>query len=222
MIAVALHSSFNAGIRVWRRAEENMRLHQTIRLALEGVAIELRNAIFYEGEAISETGTPPEETGFFEKPDLAFIGSKEEIIFISLINKLTEAGDPRKELARVRYALEDGTKLSRSVAFQGEGFAEPVSSGSLSVFASESGKEILIEDIEELRFEYSYEGEEESSPVWKDSWEDQQGLPLGVKAHLKVKRKEGTAGDFSKTVFIPTGILGKEEELIETNPAKNE
>ena len=67
--------------------------------------------------------------------------------------------------------------------------------------------------VEELKFEYSHKAEdEELPPVWKDYWDQaQEGIPLGVKIHLKVKRERGETGEFTKTVFIPTGILGKEE-----------
>ena len=213
VVAVALYSSFNAGIRVWRRAEENMELHQAVRLAFEGLAKELRNAIFFGEEVSEDTSKPEGQIELAEKPELAFIGARKEITFMTQVDRLTDEGEFQRELAKIKYALEEDTKITRLVSFQGEGFDEALS-GSSRTDSGDSGKEILIEGIEELVFEYSYENEdEESEPVWKDYWEDQQGLPLGVKARLKVRRKEGAAGEFFKTVFIPTGILGKEGEL---------
>lgn len=215
VIAVALYSCFNAGIRVWRRAEENMELHQSVRLTLEGLAKELRNAVNYADEDAGEEPQEEEEVeegeleegeGLLEKPDLVFFGSKDELRFVTLVTRLLEEGKFRKELAKLNYSLSGGEgELGREIAFQSEGFNP----------AGEA-KETLISGIEELSFKYSYEPEEEDSPVeWKDYWENQKDVPLGVRIYLKVKREEGGTSEFSKIVFIPTGILGKEEESAE-------
>lgn len=215
IIAVALYSGFRAGIRVWRAAEANMELHHSVRLSLGGMAKDLRNAVSYEEDSDADSEDVPEQAetekaaelgleNLIETPDLAFVGKRDEIVFVALAAKLTDEGEFRKELAKVRYFLGTEGQLKRSVAFQGLGF-EP----------EDMEPEGLIDGIEELSFEYSYEGEdEESPPIWKEQWENQEGVPLGVKVRLKVKKKEGIAADFAKTVFIPTGILGKEETLL--------
>ena len=204
VITIALYSSFNAGISVWRRAEENMELHQAVRLTLEGMGKELRNAIGFTEKKDSEETVEGEESQIMEKQELKFRGGRDGLAFVTLLTKPIEGNKFRKEMAKVSYSLDREGKLIRSVGFQSQGFVN-----------GDSETEILMSGIEKLEFEYSYEAyEEDSSPVWKEYWEDQEGIPLGVKIHLKAKRKEGVASDFLKTVFIPTGILGKERELI--------
>lgn len=203
VIAIALYTGFNAGIRVWRRAEQNMELHQSIRFFLGGIGKELRNAINYgQAEGIGEIAGEG-EAKLVVKPDLVFVGERDNISFVTLITRILEENESSVELAKINYSLNTDGTLMRKAAYQNEGFAE-----------TDINTEKLISDVEELRFEYVYKAEdEELPPTWKDYWQGQEGLPIGVKVFLKLKKQEGIAGDFFKTVFIPTGIMGEEESF---------
>ncbi len=206
IIATALYSGFNAGIRVWRRSEDNMKLHQTMRLALDGMARELRNSVnFSETEdSEEEPGTEPdEEFEIIEKPDLIFSGTGSEISFVSIVTRfLDEEQVFRKELAKLTYSLNSKSELTRKAAFQSEGFQ-----------AADSGDDVIIEGVSEFKFEYSYKPyEDEDDAAWKDYWTGQKDIPMGVKIYLLIKPKNDGPTEFLKTVFIPHGILGVEEE----------
>ena len=214
IIAAALYSGLNAGIRVWRRSENNIKLHQTMRLALDGMAGELRNSVNFnetadsqdEGESETE---PEEEFEIVEKQDLVFSGAKTEISFVSLITRfLDDEQIFRKELAKLTYSVNSKSELMRKIAFQSEGFK-----------AVDSPDEMIVEGVSELRFEYSYKPyEEEDEAVWKEDWRGQENVPMGVKIYLLVKPENDAPAEFLKTVFIPHGILGVEEDEQEEIP----
>jgi len=233
IIAISLHSSFNAGLKVWRKSEENMELNHSVRLALEGIGKELRNAI-----NIPEEPAPAEEPKEKKKqpglsreeetkeeplipsPELGFSGTANTIGFVTQVTRILGDGSLRRELAKVDYKVGGENELIRRLVFQSDGFSAsielPTEGEELLLGIEKDEGEALVESVEELKFEYSYESsDEEELPEWKDNWENQEGIPLGVKVHLKVKRKRGDIGEFLKTVYIPTGVLGKEEELTE-------
>ena len=201
IIAVCLYSVFAGGIRVWRKQEEGFKYAHTTRLALDRMAKELRNAINYSVPATTGMGAE-------DNQGLRFIGEKDKFSFITVTDG---------EIAKVSYLFsakggenarfQNGV-LKRIIVLQKEGFKE------------ENQKEdVLVADIDELSFEYAYEGEGKDSPaIWADSWgeEGQAKIPKGVRVTLefdKGAKDQNKKEIFRKTVFIPTGSLEKKEGI---------
>ena len=57
IVAVALYSSFYAGIRILRRTQEAIKLHQNLRLVTEELSLDLRNSLL--APLKEETKTAP-------------------------------------------------------------------------------------------------------------------------------------------------------------------
>lgn len=67
-------------------------------------------------------------------------------------------------------------------------------------------EESLIDGVEEAKFLYAFDTQDTENPYeWNDSWQEKNKIPRGVKLTLKLQK----GGSFTKTVFIPTGGLGK-------------
>ena len=79
-------------------------------------------------------------------------------------------------------------------------------------FAAMPEEEPLLTGIEDIEVLYSYEDEDpDLPPIWLNIWEQEEKVPLGVKIRLKLKGL-GNLRDFTKTIFIPVGSLGSQEE----------
>lgn len=182
VIALCLYSVFSGGIRIWQRQEQGFRYSHSIRLALDRMAKELRNAINY---------SQPEKAGLetSDEQNLLFLGEAKKVSFMTLIGG---------EIAKVSYVLEEGADqkgiLKRKIVFQKEGFKD-----------ENQKEEIVIGDLDGLLFEYAYEtGEKNALPEWKDSWEGEGKIPRGVKITLEFQKEI-----LRKLIFIPTGAPEK-------------
>jgi hypothetical protein len=133
----------------------------------------------------------------------AFFGTTDEVILITL-EDVSEENISRKELVKVVYRFEkDTNELIRARAGISLGFD-----------IDKTEKEILLNDIEEFKFEYCYDSGDEDDPyLWKGEWSDDElRVPRGVKITFLIRAKrEGKPLKFTKTIFVPTGVLGKEE-----------
>lgn len=115
----------------------------------------------------------------------------ERISFPAIVD--TYEGDTVKtELVKVIFYFDDIKKgLVRVCATVKEGFDE--------AYAEEK---ILLDDIENLAFQYCYKIKDEERYEWKDTWGFDDKIPRGI----RIK-----ADNFEKTVFIPVGELGEKE-----------
>ena len=69
IIAVALYSSFHAGLRILRRAQDVMEFHQDLRLAMGELSLDLRNSLLCPlSEERVETSVTPATEEVEEEP----------------------------------------------------------------------------------------------------------------------------------------------------------
>ena len=190
VVAIALYSTFFAGISVWKRSGEDGNIYQDARFVFDDITKDLKNSL-YGGED--------------EKSAFAFSGNAQEIIFITLEPLFFEEDISRKELVKVAYSVdgEEG-QLIRRMAGKSLGFD-----------IEKAEKEILLKDVEEFTFMYCYDSGDEDEPyIWKEEWDDEKmRVPRGVKVSFSIKAEEGKkkAPEFSKIIFVPTGVLGEKE-----------
>ncbi len=184
IIAISIYSAFGTGIRVWRQGENSIAFNQDLRLALEDLAVELKNAINYSQD----------------DPLLGFNGLEKEIRFLTLLNQ--EGG---RKLCVVSYFIneEKGGILSfkRAQADQLAGFEIDKSKG-----------EIVISNISDVSFSYAYDTKDEANPYeWLGVWENSKIVPRGIKVFFKIKNPDNKASEevYTKMIFIPSGTLGE-------------
>jgi type II secretion system protein J len=200
VIAVVLIASFNAGIKILRRSEVAMRHHQALRFALDEVALDLRNALLTElPEDSGGAETEDEEEG----PVNYFKGKRTEFEFITLKDVYRDDG-PAREVCKARYYLKEGgqSAFMRSISLQSSGYSEGENGGETLLTGMISGMEVA----------YSYEpADEDGPPEWYDYWELSEAIPAGIKIKFKLKGL-GPLKEFTKTIFIETGVLGSFDE----------
>jgi len=189
VVAIALYSTFFAGISVWKRSGESENIYQSVKFLLDDMAKDLKNVIYYTKDAESIFG---------------FLGKNDEIVFITL-EDTSQAGDtPQKELVKVVYRFDgEQDELIRIKAEKSSGFS-----------AEKAEKEVLLKGIKDFKFEYCYDSGDEDEPyLWKEEWEDEDSrIPRGVRVSFLIKtEKEKKELKFTKTMFVPIGVLGEEE-----------
>jgi len=189
VVAIALYSTFFAGISVWKRSGESENIYQSVKFLLDDIAKDLKNVIYYTKDAESI---------------FVFLGKNDEIVFITL-EDTSQAGDmPQKELVKVVYMFDSEIDaLIRIRAEKSSGFS-----------AEKAEKEVLLKGIKDFKFEYCYDSGDEDEPyLWKEEWEDKDSrIPRGVRVSFLIKtEKEKKELKFTKTMFVPIGVLGEEE-----------
>lgn len=190
VVAIALYSTLFAGISVWKRSSEGGDVYQDVRLTFNDITKDLRNIVYMY--------TKDEESIF------SFFGMIDEIVFVTLEGSFFEEDISRKELVKVAYRFdEDADELIRIKADKSLGFD-----------VEKAEKEILLNGVEEFKLEYCYDSGDDDDPyLWKEEWEDEDlRIPRGVRVtfHIETENKKEPL-EFTKTIFIPTGILGEEE-----------
>ncbi|MEI8176263.1 MAG: type II secretion system protein GspJ [Candidatus Omnitrophota bacterium] len=194
VIALCLYSTLAGGIGVWRRQEKTFRSTDSVRLALDKIAKELRNSITYS------TGTPS-ATGIDVGEELRFTGDKENVSFMTLIGS---------QIARVRYVFDRGAggagSLKRICIYQKDGFKK-----------ERAHEDTLLTGLEGATFSYAVDESEDGEEIsWADAWgldaqDKPPGMPRGVRIALTLRGVgSGAASEiFSKTVFMPLGGKAK-------------
>lgn len=198
IIAVSIYSVFRAGVRLWAGTNPLIQANQSTRYFFNTISKDLKNSVSYNAvsQGLKTFGSSEEESVNFE-------GEEQKISFMTLVEVSGSGGLTHAELARVIYSFDRSKKtVRRAVATKAEGLGED----------NAKVAEILSDiDNKDFGFEYCYRLG--ASPTdydyeWKDAWEgedrDKGKIPRGV----RVK-----AGAYSKTIFIPTGCLGGENEL---------
>ncbi|MBN1872573.1 MAG: prepilin-type N-terminal cleavage/methylation domain-containing protein [Candidatus Omnitrophica bacterium] len=191
-VAIALYSAFFAGVQVWKRSNEGGDIYQSARYTFEDFSKDLRNSIYMKKSS-------GEEESIYD-----FVGTSDEIIFFTLDYTLNEEGKQERELVRVSYKYDEDA-----------GQIICVRAGPDLGFDLEKGEQqILVDGVTKFAFKYAYAAEEEEDEYdWKEEWvQAEKMIPRGVKCECHIEselEKEGK--DFTKTVFLPLGVLGEEE-----------
>jgi prepilin-type N-terminal cleavage/methylation domain-containing protein len=159
VIALAVYSTFAAGVGAWRRAQEFSATYQTARLVLDDMAQELTNAV-------SLAGTD-------------FVGEPQRISLLTVRRHPYAQGrpaDPR--ITRVTYEVRrDRASATYSLA-RVEASAVPGS--------REGETEVVVSPISRLEFQYTHRDDKGQIVPWKDAWRVSDAVPLGVKIVLVV------------------------------------
>lgn len=194
IIAVSLYSTFFSSTSVWKRSEDLNRVYQEARWSLDTMAKELHNTIVlnYKGES---------------EDSFSFNGASDNISFLLA----TDTG-----IKRISYFLEEiksnDDKIIFSLKRQELGFIDSLQTQN----DSEQTEEIFSNLVSEggLNFSYAFQNEIEEIIEWKDAWNESKNLPRGIKIALTLvdPRNPNSKIDFSKTIFIPTGMIGSEKE----------
>ncbi len=190
VVAIALYSTFFAGIMVWKRSGEGGGLYQDVKFTFDYINRDLKNAVTY---------TTDEESA------LVFSGTASEVSFVTLEPSFLENGMAGRELISVSYGLEEEEgQLTRRAA-----------GISLGLDTEKAEKEILLKGVEDFKFEYCYDSGDEDEPyLWKEEWEHEgMKVPRGIRLSFLIKSEKGGKGasEFSKIIFVPTGVLGEKE-----------
>ncbi len=202
IIAVVLIASFTAGIRIMRRSEEAMRRHQSLRLAMDEISLDLRNALLAPLPAAERQTVAETEGG--QEPVYYFTGTRDGFEFVTLKERYEEGGSVI-EVCRAEYYFDEGNPaaLMRSIM--------PLSSGPAAGGTNED--EILLSGIiKGMEVTYCYEPlDEDGPPEWYDYWEMEEAIPAGVKIDFDLVGL-GPLSQFKKTVLTEVGVLGSLED----------
>ena len=202
IIAASIYATFNAGIRMWLKTSPMIEANQRMRIFFNTLSLDLKNIVTYYPKLTSATSSfaPSSFSSFGDEEPLNFEGEPDRISFMTIMNVSDQDGAFHGEIARVAYVYDKANKtVKRLVATKREGFDE---SKAVTV-------EVLSNvEAENFGFEYCYKSSTSSfneyEYEWKKTWEgekNKQRIPRGVRIR---------AGEFTKTVFIPTGELGEE------------
>jgi type II secretion system protein J len=201
VVAIALYSTFFAGISVWRRSGKGGDIYHNIRIVFDDMTKELRNTINMYAN-VEDIKTIEEEG----ESSYAFSGGPDEIAFITLEGPFLEDDIHQKELVKVIYRFDrTAGELIRVIADKPIGFD-----------IEKGKKEVILSNVENFKFEYCYGLDDEFEPyLWKEEWEDEEmRIPRGVRVTFNIKTERIKKPlEFSKTIFVPTGVLGEEEEV---------
>lgn len=202
IIGVVLYSSYRGGVITWRRINSETTFQQKIRYAFDRMSRDFGNMAFLS--------------------NLSFEGSADKLKFVSLIRSSEGEG---LDIARVSYYLSlDGEGPSGSAIVRAE---EAVNNAlSLEVTEEEPAegkglnqaierepkkKQALLDGVSDLKFSYLalYKGsssDEELEYEWLDFWEEEEGLPLGIKIEFTLTNPEDKSSmALSRRIYIPAG-----------------
>ncbi|MFH0840244.1 MAG: prepilin-type N-terminal cleavage/methylation domain-containing protein [Candidatus Omnitrophota bacterium] len=190
VVAITLYSTFFAGISVWKRSGDTSSAYQDIRVVFDDIARDLKDMIYF---------TKDGESAY------AFIGASDKVIFMALEEYASAQMKPAKEVARISYYFDaEKNEFVKKRA------------GILLGFDIEKAEEdVLLEGVEDFQFEYCYySGDEEEPYLWQDEWKDDEArVPRGIRitAVMNTIKSGADASKITRVIFIPTGVLGKEE-----------
>jgi len=197
VVALALYSAFFAGVKVWKRSNQGQDEYQRVGFVLEDIDKELKNSVYMNGPS----GDEDDEGSVYD-----FKSGEDFIEFFTLSQALDEEGNPFRQLVKMRYSYDESQKvLLRAAADVKNGFSTEKTSG-----------ESIIEGVEVFELRYAYLKEEEEEPYdWKKEWvHENRMIPRGVRIYLELaSAAEKGKKEIHKTIFVPLGVLGEEEDL---------
>ncbi len=125
IIIIVVYSSFNLGLRIWRRETSDNPILQPIRVGLLKIEKELKSAFFYTGIPfkgtkehiifpliISKEGTPKIRTVHY------YIEKDKDLNTVKILRKVIEAGPQSKEPENVKTVFEGLDSASFNYAFK--------------------------------------------------------------------------------------------------------
>lgn len=195
IIAVSIYSTFSAGIRMWLKTSPMIDENRGLRMFFNTISADLKRAVAYydNSAALTKPGFGQEYEG-----ELNFAGAPRRISFMTIVRVSDPELGLRAEPAKVIYLYDISDRaVKRLVATKAEGLDED----------NAKSVDMLINiDEKDFSFEYCYKNMISNSDYeyeWKDAWKDENArtIPRGVRVR---------AGEFERTVFIPTGVLGEE------------
>lgn len=188
IVAVSIYSVFRIGVKLWYRTSPIIQSNQSFRLFFNTISMDLKNSVPYIKGNVKEK--------------VNFEGQKQKISFIALVGTSGQGVLPHAELARIVYYFDRNKKtVRRAVATKSEGLSEDYAKAT-----------DILEDVEykDFGFEYCYKithSPTEYDYEWKDEWEDKERDNGKIPRGVRIK-----TGEYSKTIFIPTGTLGGDED----------
>ena len=190
IISMSLYSTFFSGTSIWKRSEDVNRLHQEARWSLDTISKELRNAIVFN------YGDVDSDFSFFN-------GATDSISF--LIS--TDDG-----IKKVSYFLADNENQKKSLKREENDLIDSLQASSGEALI-ETFSSLVAEEGLKFSYAYSMAGAEDEIG-WNNAWEGWERLPRGIRISLVLQnpRNQNIKTTFSKTVFIPTGDVGAQEE----------
>lgn len=199
IIATSIYFTLHSGIGIWSRSNVIIGENQAIRVFFQTISLDLRNSLpgFGVKPEKDEQRDLSEEEGLriiseWKSGSMKFpsiIGSFEEDSVINVVAEISYEFDSKKN------------RLIRLAATLKEGFDE-----------ERSEKEIMLENVADVSFEYPYGESGSGEYEWKDSWDSEESIPRGVKIRVVLKSKNDEKEKiFENIIFLPMGELGEEE-----------
>lgn len=173
IISLAIFSAFAGGIKIYRKVQEYGRNYVLVVFSLEKMEKDLRNT--------------------FGIAEIHFTGESRQIFFPGLVGVIG-AGGRNLSLGRICYSFDSEKKA----LFRREQDYPAVMAGA-EVGKSEFRVETFAED---MRFSYYYFDRDAQQYAWKDSWDEKETLPLGVKIYTSFKEDDKDVS-IERTVLFP-------------------
>ena len=171
LMGLAIYSTFARGVMVWDRGSKTNIVEREVRFTLRSLAKELRSSFKFSG--------------------IEFKGTKNEISFPTYVNTAGIAQAPKWEVGRVSYFFD--SKKNTFSRWQ---------KSYIDLFQPEKPEaEKVIPQIKDLGIKYYYFSAKDKMYIWKDSWDDKENFPLGVKMTLTIGSGEDEK-EFIKTVYL--------------------
>ena len=176
VITVFLYETFISSSRVTEKIDQEREVYREIRLTTDQMTRELLSVY------LSPFSTPPavplDFTGIHESgPE----GSMDTLSFYAMSHLHLVPNQPDADLTLIRYYLEKPAE-AKWYQLNHEEYGHFLSKGLPE-------KEVLIEQVKELNFQY-FDGK-----IWLPAWDSKksnQSIPVAVKVSLVVIRQDGT------------------------------
>ena len=199
IIATSIYFTLHSGVGMWSRSNTIIGENQEIRVFFQIISLDLRNSRpgFGVKPEKGEQRDLSEEEGLriiseWKSDRMKFpsvIGSFEEDRVMSVLAKIIYEFDSKKNI------------LTRCAATLKDGFDE-----------ERPDKEIMLENVTDVSFEYPYGEPGSNEYEWEDSWDREDTSPRGVKVKVALKTKfDEKEKIFEDIIFLPMGELEEEE-----------
>ncbi len=186
IVAVAVYGAFAGGVMVWRRAQAASATYQTARVILEEMARDLRTAARISG---AEFVGGPEKVSFLAIHRSPAVGESPADHSISgpiswPIRRVTYAY-ARSELTRLDESYPEGLQMQHRTP------------------------DILTGPLAGFGLQYATRDKDDPAAPWewRESVPEGDLLPAGVKITLLVPDGRDRTLRFTKTVFLPQGLV---------------
>ena len=190
MVALAILSTFSAGMQAFARVQSFGGSRADILLFLEGLERDARNTFAFS--------------------PIKFQGNSQSMSFAAIGSKFDEDGNEFTVLEKKSYDFDSSQK---ALVGKEEDFAPAVTSTDEAKVRTQQ-----IAPIKSVEFQYySYSkiienGQEKIESDWQGTWTDEKTIPRGVKIQLTFD-DGGKEVSLARTVFIPSGgDVGSDEE----------